>query len=107
MRIFVREPSTGTTRIIEGVEGSDTIDHVKAKIQVPKKLQKIVIFIIYFQDTRDPPSKHPRERLCFAGRTLEEGNNNKTMSDYNIVHESTFDVIIDRGGGHCPKCGRH
>jgi len=59
MNIFVREgvmpyngqqrltSTAGTMRIIE-VEGSDTIDNFKAKIQVPKKLQKIVIFLISF-----------------------------------------------------------
>ena len=72
MRIFVKT-LTGEMITLE-VEGTETVENVKAKIQDIEEIQI--------------------QQFVFAGKQLEDGHK---LSDYNIQNESTLHMLQLRG----------
>ncbi|XP_051197138.1 ubiquitin-like [Lolium perenne] len=85
MQIFMK---TLTRKMVMlEVENSDTIDNMKAKIQVILLLSPLTCF---FKNTIRP-------MLIYAGKQLAD---NKTAKDYNIESGSVLHLVLALRGGH-------
>uniref|UniRef100_A0ACD5VND9 Uncharacterized protein n=1 Tax=Avena sativa TaxID=4498 RepID=A0ACD5VND9_AVESA len=91
MQIFVKT-ITGETLAVE-VEGSDTVDTVKAKIQDKQGT------IIPSSSDDDQDDRHQLPSLVFAGKQLEAGDG-RTLADYGVGKESTLHLVLGLRGGY-------
>uniref|UniRef100_A0ACD5TGK5 Uncharacterized protein n=1 Tax=Avena sativa TaxID=4498 RepID=A0ACD5TGK5_AVESA len=86
MQIFV-QTIAGETLTLE-VEGSDTVDSVKAQVQ-----DKVGIIA----DTSDV-DEHQLPSLLFAGKPLE-AEDGRTLADYGVSKDSTLHLALGLRGG--------
>ncbi len=77
MQIFVKTPN-GKTITLE-VDLSDTIENIKAKIHEKEGIPL------------------NQQRLFMSGNAQKPLENARTLGDYNIRTESTFDLVIQKG----------
>ncbi|RLM56215.1 hypothetical protein C2845_PM10G17510 [Panicum miliaceum] len=91
MQIFVKT-LTGKTITLE-VESSDTIDNVKAKIQI---FNRNCVPAGVFECSVARCLRHQYFRLIYAGKQLAD---DKTAKDYNIEGGSVLHLVLALRGG--------